>query len=70
MYECCKNEICLQNILPIQVEFLISKKELDSALILAKKAINLSPNEFIVWEKLFDVYLELEDYESVNLISN
>ena len=70
MYECCKNEICLENILPVQVEFLISKKELDSALILAKKAINLSPNEFIVWEKLFNVYLELEDYESVKFISN
>ena len=53
-------------LLHAQCDFLRSKGKTEWALKLAKQAVNCAPSEFVTWEKLTEVYTELEQYESVS----
>ena len=52
-------------LLHAQCDFLRSKGKTEWALKLARQAVNCAPSEFVTWEKLTEVYTELEQYESV-----
>jgi Chs5-Arf1p-binding protein BUD7/BCH1 len=52
-------------LLHVQCDFLRSKGKYDWAVKLAKQAVNCAPSEFVTWEKLTEVYIELGQYESV-----
>lgn len=52
-------------ILHAQCDFLRAKGKYDWALKLARQAVNCAPSEFVTWEKLTTVYIELGEYESV-----
>jgi hypothetical protein len=52
-------------LLHVQCEFLRSKGRNDWALRLARQAVNCAPSEFVTWEKITDVYIDLGDYENV-----
>jgi predicted Zn-dependent protease len=52
-------------LLHAQCDFLRSKGKLDWALKLARQAVNCAPSEFVTWEKLTDLYIDLGQYESV-----
>lgn len=56
-------------LLHVQCEFLRSKGKYDWALKLARQAVNCAPSEFVTWEKLTEVYIDLHDYESVSYSS-
>lgn len=53
-------------LLHVQCDFLRSKGKNDWAVKLAKQAVNCAPSEFVTWEKLTEVYIELGQYESVS----
>ncbi len=53
-----------------QADFLASKKQYDKALRLVKLATTRAPGEFVVWEKLAYLFLDIEDYESAVLAMN
>lgn len=52
-------------LLHVQCDFLRSKGKFDWALKLARQAVNCAPSEFVTWEKLTEVYIDLGEYESV-----
>jgi Chs5-Arf1p-binding protein BUD7/BCH1 len=52
-------------LLHVQCDYLRSKGRHDWALKLARQAVNCAPSEFVTWEKLTEVYIELREYESV-----
>jgi predicted Zn-dependent protease len=52
-------------LLHVQSDFLRSKGRPDFALKLAKEAVNCAPSEFVTWEKLTELYIDMKDYESV-----
>jgi hypothetical protein len=52
-------------LLHIQCEFLRSKGKHEWALKLARQAVNSAPSEFVTWEMLTQVYIDLGEYESV-----
>ena len=52
-------------LLHVQCEFLRSKGKHDWALKLARQAVNSAPSEFVVWEMLTQVYIDLGEYENV-----
>jgi predicted Zn-dependent protease len=52
-------------LLHVQCDFLRSKGKYDWALKLARQAVNSAPSEFVTWEKLTELYIDLGDYESV-----
>lgn len=52
-------------LLHVQCDFLRSKGNYEWALKLARQAVNCAPSEFVTWEKLTEIYIELEQYESV-----
>lgn len=52
-------------LLHTQCDFLRSKGRLDWALKLAKQAVNCAPSEFVTWEKLTEIYIDMSQYESV-----
>ena len=52
-------------ILLTQCEFLRSKGKYEWALELARQAVNCAPSEFVTWEKLAEVYMDLKDYGMV-----
>lgn len=52
-------------LLHAQSDFLRSKGKTDWALKLAKEAVNCAPSEFVSWEKLTELYIDIKDYESV-----
>jgi predicted Zn-dependent protease len=56
-------------LLHVQCEFLRSKGKYDWALKLARQAVNCAPSEFVTWEKLTEVYIDLKEYESVSSLS-
>jgi tetratricopeptide (TPR) repeat protein len=70
MHEASKKYPVPYQLLVVQIDFLMSKKKYDKALMLAKLAVTRAPSEYIVWEKLTLVFLELEDYESALLALN
>lgn len=53
-------------LLHAQCDFLRSKGKQEWALKLARQAVNCAPSEFVTWEKLTDLYIDLGQYESVN----
>lgn len=52
-------------LLHVQSDFLRSKGSLDWALKLARQAVNCAPSEFVTWEKLTELYIEMGNYDSV-----
>ncbi|KAG2152673.1 Chs5p-Arf1p-binding proteins-domain-containing protein [Suillus bovinus] len=57
-------------LLHVQSDFLRSKGRPDWALKLAKEAVNCAPSEFVTWEKLTELYIDIKDYESALLTLN
>ena len=57
-------------LLHVQCEFLRSKGKHDWALKLARQAVNSAPSEFVTWEMLTQVYIDLEEYENVSDIKS
>ncbi|KAF7318295.1 hypothetical protein HMN09_00338200 [Mycena chlorophos] len=57
-------------LLHAQCEFLRDKGRSDWALKLARQAVNAAPSEFVTWEKLTEVYIELGMYDSALLTLN
>ncbi|KAF8717627.1 hypothetical protein AX14_012084 [Amanita brunnescens Koide BX004] len=57
-------------LLHVQCDFLRSKSKNEWALKLAKQAVNCAPSEFVTWEKLTELYIELGQYESALLTLN
>jgi hypothetical protein len=56
-------------LLHAQCDFLREKGRSDWALKLARQAVNAAPSEFVTWEKLTEVYVELRMFESVGVHS-
>ena len=56
-------------ILHVQCDFLRSKGKHDWALKLARQAVNCAPSEFVTWEKLAEIYIDLRQYDSVRHIA-
>lgn len=52
-------------LLHVQCEYLRSKGKYEWALRLARQAVNSAPSEFVTWEMLTQVYIDLGEYESV-----
>ena len=52
-------------LLHVQCEFLRSKGKYEWALRLARQAVNSAPSEFVTWEMLTQVYIDLGEYENV-----
>ena len=52
-------------LLHVQCEFLRCKGKHEWALRLARQAVNSAPSEFVTWEMLTQVYIDLGEYESV-----
>ncbi|KAF9788356.1 chaps-domain-containing protein [Thelephora terrestris] len=57
-------------LLHVQCEFLRSKGKHEWALKLARQAVNSAPSEFVTWEMLTQVYIDLGEYESALLTLN
>ncbi|KIY45052.1 chaps-domain-containing protein [Fistulina hepatica ATCC 64428] len=57
-------------LLHVQCDFLRSKGKLEWAIKLARQAVNCAPSEFVTWEKLADLYIDLAQYESALLTLN
>lgn len=57
-------------LLHVQCEFLHSKGKNEWALKLARQAVNCAPSEFVTWEKLTELYIDLGQYESALLTLN
>lgn len=55
-------------LLHAQCDFLRSKGKLEWALKLARQAVNCAPSEFVTWEKLTDLYIDMGQYESVRML--
>ena len=55
----------LYTLLHVQCEFLRSKGKHEWALKLARQAVNSAPSEFVTWEMLTQVYIDLGEFESV-----
>lgn len=53
-------------LLHVQCEFLRSKGKYEWALKLARQAVNSAPSEFVTWEMLTQVYIDLGEYENVS----
>ena len=52
-------------LLHVECEFLRSKGKYEWALKLARQAVNSAPSEFVTWEMLTQVYMDLGEYENV-----
>jgi len=52
-------------LLHVQCDFLRSKGKHEWAVKLARQAVNCAPSEFVTWEKLADLYIDLGQYDSV-----
>ncbi|GBE87348.1 Uncharacterized protein SCP_1100230 [Sparassis crispa] len=57
-------------LLHVQCDFLRSKGNHEWALKLAKQAVNCAPSEFVTWEKLTEIYIDLGQYEAALLTLN
>lgn len=55
-------------LLHVQCDFLRSKGKLDWAVRLARQAVNCAPSEFVTWEKLTELYIDLGQFESVRIV--
>ncbi|CCM05097.1 uncharacterized protein FIBRA_07304 [Fibroporia radiculosa] len=57
-------------LLHAQCDFLRSKGNYEWALKLARQAVNCAPSEFVTWEKLTELYMDLRQFESALLTLN
>ncbi|KAF9486260.1 chaps-domain-containing protein [Pholiota conissans] len=57
-------------LLHVQCDFLRSKGKQEWALKLARQAVNCAPSEFVTWEKLADLYIDLGQFDSALLTLN
>ncbi|KJA26842.1 hypothetical protein HYPSUDRAFT_158589 [Hypholoma sublateritium FD-334 SS-4] len=57
-------------LLHVQCDFLRSKGKQQWALKLARQAVNCAPSEFVTWEKLADLYIDLGQFDSALLTLN
>ncbi|KAL0958001.1 hypothetical protein HGRIS_000176 [Hohenbuehelia grisea] len=57
-------------LLHVQCDFLRSKGKYEYALKLARQAVNCAPSEFVTWEKLTELYIDLGQYDSALLTLN
>ncbi|KAI8986678.1 chaps-domain-containing protein [Trametes punicea] len=57
-------------LLHVQCDFLRAKGKFDWALKLARQAVNCAPSEFVTWEKLTEIYIDLGQYENALLTLN
>ncbi|TRM60448.1 Chs5p-Arf1p-binding proteins-domain-containing protein [Schizophyllum amplum] len=57
-------------LLHAQCDFLRSKGKFEWSLKLARQAVNCAPSEFVTWEKLTELYMDLGEYESALLTLN
>jgi len=57
-------------LLHVQCDFLRSKGKYEWALKLARQAVNCAPSEFVTWEKVTELYMDLGQYESALLTLN
>ncbi|THH00715.1 hypothetical protein EW026_g1868 [Hermanssonia centrifuga] len=57
-------------LLHAQCDFLRSKNNYEWALKLARQAVNCAPSEFVTWEKLTELYIDLGNYDSALLTLN
>ncbi|KAF8067804.1 Chs5p-Arf1p-binding proteins-domain-containing protein [Lyophyllum atratum] len=57
-------------LLHVQCDFLRSKGKFEWALKLARQAVNCAPSEFVTWEKLTELYMDLGQFESALLTLN
>ena len=55
-------------LLHVQCEFLRSKGKHEWALKLARQAVNCAPSEFVTWEKLTEIYIDLGMFDQVWLV--
>ncbi len=53
-------------LLHVQCDFLRNKGNFEWALKLARQAVNCAPSEFVTWEKLTEIYIDLTMYDSVS----
>jgi hypothetical protein len=56
-------------LLHIQCDFPRSKGKNEWALKLARQAVNSAPSEFVTWEMLTEIYIDLGEYESVGFVA-
>lgn len=70
MAEAIKQTPQSYTLLHVQCDFLRSKGKQEWALKLARQAVNCAPSEFVTWEKLTDLYIDLGQYESALLTLN
>ncbi|KAF6744813.1 Chs5p-Arf1p-binding proteins-domain-containing protein [Ephemerocybe angulata] len=57
-------------LLHAQCDFLRTKGKYEWAVKLARQAVNCAPSEFVTWEKLTDLYIDLGQYDSALLTLN
>ncbi|KAH9887210.1 chaps-domain-containing protein [Cubamyces lactineus] len=57
-------------LLHVQCDFLRAKGKYEWALKLARQAVNCAPSEFVTWEKLTEIYIDLGQYENALLTLN
>ncbi|KAJ8508754.1 hypothetical protein ONZ45_g8998 [Pleurotus djamor] len=57
-------------LLHAQCDFLRSKGKFEWALKLARQAVNCAPSEFVTWEKLTEIYIDLGQFEQALLTLN
>lgn len=70
MYDASKIHPIPYELLIVESEFLMKKKQFQNALKLAKLAVARAPTEYRVWAHMAGVYIEIEDYESALLALN
>ncbi|KAJ3219428.1 hypothetical protein HDU67_001259 [Dinochytrium kinnereticum] len=60
LFTALKRQPLSYGVLLVQIDFLVAKRKLDMALKLAKLAVTYAPSEYTTWEKLTDVYIEID----------
>ncbi|KAI8373642.1 Chs5p-Arf1p-binding proteins-domain-containing protein [Choanephora cucurbitarum] len=70
LYEDLKLAPTSFSLIHTQVDFLRSKSDYETALKLAKYAVNTTPSEYLTWAKLTEVYIDLKDYKNALLTLN
>ncbi|KAJ3225880.1 hypothetical protein HDU81_007605 [Chytriomyces hyalinus] len=70
LHEALKKNSASYGLLLAQVDFLISKKNLELAAKIAKLGVVAAPSEYVTWAKLTEVYIQLGDFESALLALN
>ncbi|ORX94947.1 chaps-domain-containing protein [Basidiobolus meristosporus CBS 931.73] len=70
LHQALKKNSMSYPLLHVQADFLLKKKKMETALQLAKQAVNSAPSEFITWAKLTEIYIDMDDFKSALLTLN